>query len=92
MTCKSARSTLTYPHLTQDERYQIQALRRAGLSMRARAVQLARAPSTISRELQRAGATQDNAAAAAQPLALTRQGLCRSRVVVLSRACALQFT
>ena len=78
MTCKSARSTLTYPHLTQDERYQIQALRRAGLSMRATAVQLARAPSTISRELQRAGATQDYDAAAAQALALKRQGLCRN--------------
>ena len=69
---------MTYPHLTQDERYQIQALRRAGLGIRAIAVQLARAPSTISRELQRAGAAQDYDAAAAQALALKRQSQCRN--------------
>ena len=73
MTCKSARSTLSNAHLTQNERHQIQALRRIGYSLRKIARQLGRAPSTISRELQRAGATQDYEAAAAQALAVTAQ-------------------
>ena len=78
MTCKSARSTLTHTHLTQDERYQIQALHRIECSLRKIACELGRAPSTISRELQRAGAAQEYDAAAAQALALKRQGLCRN--------------
>jgi transposase, IS30 family len=40
-------------YLTQDERIEIADLRRAGLSLRAIAVRLDRAPSTISRELRR---------------------------------------
>ena len=78
MTCKSARSTLTHTHLTQDERYQIQALRRIECSLRKIACELGRAPSTISRELQRAGAAQEYDAAAALALALKRQSLCRN--------------
>lgn len=38
-------------YLSQDERIEIAALRRAGLSMRAIAARLGRAPSPISREL-----------------------------------------
>ena len=46
--------------------------------MREIARELGRSPSTISRELQRAGAAQDYDAAAAQALALKRQSLCRN--------------
>jgi transposase, IS30 family len=48
LTCKSARSTLTNTHLTQYERYQIQALQRIGCSMRGTARQLCRNARTIS--------------------------------------------
>lgn len=40
-------------YLSQDERFEIADLRRAGVSIRAIAAQLGRAPSTISRELRR---------------------------------------
>ncbi len=40
-------------HLTQNERYQIYALRKAGHSIRTMAAHLGRSPSTISRELRR---------------------------------------
>lgn len=41
---------MSYTHLSQDERYQIQTLRDGGFSLREIGVQLARSPSTISRE------------------------------------------
>src|ERR1017187_4974312 len=44
---------MDYTHLTRDERYQIQALKKAGLTQAAIAVQLGRHPATISRELAR---------------------------------------
>lgn len=44
---------MTYQHLTQAERYQIYAYRKAGFSMRGVAAELERSPSTISRELRR---------------------------------------
>lgn len=44
---------MTYHQLTQDERYQIYAFRKADSSIRAIADELGRSPSTISRELQR---------------------------------------
>lgn len=44
---------MDYRHLTQDERYQIQGLHRAGQTRRAIARELGRSPSTISRELRR---------------------------------------
>jgi IS30 family transposase len=46
-------------YLSQDERIEIADLRRAGLSMRAIADKLGRAPSTISRELRRNAAPLD---------------------------------
>ena len=71
-------------HLTQDERYQIHALRRADLGIRAIALQLGRAPSTISRELQRAGASAiaPYDAAAAQAAALKRRSRSRNARVI----------
>lgn len=44
---------MTYTHLTQDERYQIHALRRQGVSLARIAAELERSRSTISRELTR---------------------------------------
>lgn len=46
---------MDYTHLTRDERYQIQALKKAGHDQRAIAELLQRHPSTISRELARNG-------------------------------------
>jgi transposase, IS30 family len=78
LTCKSARSTLTYTHLTQCERYQIQLLLRNGFSQNRIAAELNRAPSTIAREVKRAGPTLAYQAHAAQELALKRQLLSRN--------------
>jgi transposase, IS30 family len=44
---------MDYTHLTRSERYQIQALRKAGLTRAAIAAQLNRHPATIGRELAR---------------------------------------
>lgn len=49
---------MTYTHLSQAERYQIQALRTAGHSIGAVASVLGRHPSSISRELRRNGASR----------------------------------
>ena len=44
---------MTYTHLTQDERYQIHALKRQNISLGRIAAELQRDRSTISRELKR---------------------------------------
>ena len=44
---------MSYTHLSQYERYQIQPLHRGGFSSRAVGEQIERSPSTIRRELQR---------------------------------------
>lgn len=44
---------MNYSHLTQEERYQIYTLLREGFSVRHIAFRLARAPSTICREIKR---------------------------------------
>ena len=46
---------MNYTHLTQDERYQIHALRRQGVSVARIAAELERDRSTIFRELKRNG-------------------------------------
>lgn len=46
-------SKQTYTHLTQEERWQIKALKESGKSRRAIARQLGRSPNTISEELKR---------------------------------------
>lgn len=53
MTCQSRRSTMTYEHLIGEERYQIYALRRQGISTAVIALELNRSRSTITRELNR---------------------------------------
>ena len=44
---------MAYQHLTQEERYQIYAYRKADFSIRRTALELKRSPSTVSRELRR---------------------------------------
>lgn len=44
---------MTHKQLTENERYQIYALKKAGLTQKEISVQLVRSPSTISRELKR---------------------------------------
>ena len=82
LTCKSARSTLNYTHLTQDERYQIQALHYAGHSIAEIARQLNRSRSTIWRELKRNSSTSMYEASASQKLAGARQLLCRNALTI----------
>jgi IS30 family transposase len=82
LTCKSSRSTLNYTHLTQDERYQIQALHHAGHSISEIARQLHRSASTILRELKRNCNSTLYWAAQAQKLADSRQLLCRNALTI----------
>ena len=69
---------MTYTHLTQCERYQIQALKDNNFSLRHIAKQLARSASTIAREIKRAQAAQSYQAEAAHGLALKRQDASRN--------------
>jgi transposase, IS30 family len=64
---------MDYTHLTRDERYQIQALRKAGLTRATIAAQLHRHPSTIGRELARGQRHCGYQADFAQSLARTRR-------------------
>lgn len=64
---------MTYTHLTQEERYQIHSLRRQGISVSRIAGELARSPSTISRELARNATAQGYKPAQAQCKADMRQ-------------------
>ena len=64
---------MTYTHLTQEERYQIQALHQSGRSKGEIARQLGRHPCTIGRELRRSGCAPRYRAAQAQVLAEQRQ-------------------
>jgi Helix-turn-helix domain len=49
----------TYQHLSDDERYQIAAMRLRKFGLRAISRELGRSPSTISREIQRNAYTTD---------------------------------
>lgn len=69
---------MTYTHLTQCERYQIQALKDNNFSLRHIAKQLGRSPSTIAREIDRAQVAQSYQAEAAHGLALKRQDASRN--------------
>ena len=69
---------MTYTHLTQYERYQIQALRDNNFSLRHIAKQLARSASTIAREISRTQAAQCYLADAAHALAVNRARMCRN--------------
>ena len=74
MTSQSQRSTMTYKHLTREERYQIHTLRRQGVSLGCIAAELGRNRSTISRELQRNSTSAGYKPAYAHDRALARQG------------------
>ena len=69
---------MNYTHLTQCERYQIQALKACSFSVRRIAQQLGRSASTIAREIKRAGVTSSYQAQAAHTLAVERQAKCRN--------------
>lgn len=64
---------MNYTHLTQDERYQIHALRRQGVSLARIAAELQRHSSTISRELTRNAGEAGYKPVAAHNQARTRQ-------------------
>lgn len=64
---------MNYTHLTQEERYQIYALKRAGHGQSEIAGILNRSPSTISRELRRNGGERDYRPKQAHSLARERQ-------------------
>jgi IS30 family transposase len=67
---------MSYVHLTQNERYQISALHKAGFKPSKIAAELGRNPSTISRELARSGGAAAYQAADAQALADERRTAC----------------
>lgn len=73
---------MVYQHLTQAERYQIYAFRKAHFSIRHMAAELGRSPSTISREFRRnrcrCGYRPGNAHQLAKQRA--RDGRCRIRI------------
>lgn len=73
MTSQSQRSTMTYRHLTREERYQIHVLKRQGVSLGCIAAELGRNRSTICRELQRNSAASGYKPARAHDKALERQ-------------------
>ena len=64
---------MTYEHLTQEERYQIHALRRQNVSLARIAAELQRNRSTISRELRRNATASGYKPAAAHKQAIVRQ-------------------
>lgn len=74
---------MTYTHLTQDERYQIHALKRQGIGLARIAAELMRSPSTISREVTR------NASALGYKPALAHRA---ARARQTERRNALEFT
>ena len=73
VTSQSQRSTMTYKHLTREERYQIHSLKRQGVSLGCIAAELQRNRSTISRELQRNAGASGYKPAQAHDRALARQ-------------------
>jgi IS30 family transposase len=73
LTSQSERSTMNYTHLTREERYQIHALCRRGLSCADIARDLQRHRSSISRELKRNAAAQGYKPAQAHDKARARQ-------------------
>ncbi|MBX9902628.1 MAG: IS30 family transposase [Burkholderiaceae bacterium] len=64
---------MTYTHLTQDERYQIYILKKAGHDQSAIAEIMERSKSTISRELKRNSGSRGYRPKQAQALSLARQ-------------------
>ena len=87
---------MTYTHLTQHERYQIQALKDNNFSLRHIAAQLGRSASTIAREINRSQdgepqPAQCYSAGEAHALALNRARMCRNaRTIAPERWKAVQ--
>lgn len=71
---------MAYRHLTQSERYQIYAFRKADFSIRHTAAELGRSPSTISRERGRNRSRRGYRPGKAQQLARHRACKCRCRI------------
>lgn len=69
---------MTYKHLTREERYQIHALRRQGISLAVIALELNRSRSTITRELKRNADAKGYKPAKAHDRARTRQSTRRN--------------
>ena len=78
MTCQSRKSTMTYKHLTREERYQIYALRRQGIGLAVIAAELKRSRSTITRELKRNAGSRGYRPARAHERACSRQSARRN--------------
>ena len=70
---------MSYQHLTQAERYQIYAYRKAGLTQNQIAESMGRSPSTISRELRRNRGHRGYRPGKAHDLARRRAVRCRTR-------------
>ena len=69
---------MTYTHLSQSERYQVQALKACNFSLRRITAQLRRSASTIAREIARAGVRPSHHGDAAHALAIERHAKCRN--------------
>jgi IS30 family transposase len=78
MTGQSRKSTMTYKHLTREERYQIYALHRQGVSLAVIAAELMRSRSTITRELKRNAGPKGYRPAKAHERACGRQSARRN--------------
>lgn len=70
---------MTYPHLSQKERYQIQALLDGRFSRREIAEQLGRNPSTIAREIARNAESDEYDAGRAHVRSLQRRHIASAR-------------
>lgn len=80
---------MSYSHLSQYERYQIQHLHRAGFSSRAIGEQIERSPSTICRELRRNAREPAYEARAAQRQSTQRRRAASSRLRIVEATWAV---
>lgn len=72
---------MTYTHLTQDERYQIYILKKAGHDQSAIAQIMERSKSTISRELKRNCVARGYRPKQAQELSIARQAKANATII-----------
>ena len=70
-----------YPQLTQDQRYQIYAMNKAGFSQTATALEIGVHKSTVSRELRRNAGLRGYRPKQAHDLALSRRDKAVSRIL-----------
>lgn len=81
---------MSYTHLSQNERYQIQCLRRGGFSLATIGAELQRSASTISRELRRNGMAIGYASRTAQRQAWRRRHAASARARIDAEALSHQ--